>query len=317
MRRKSRLKKKILIIGLIIIFLVIGIVAYLLLKDVKKDPPKDDSVYVTITFDSDGGSEVPNKKIKEGGTVKLPESEKEGFTLSGWFDGEDEVTEETTFTKSTTLKAKWEEEKKFKVTFDSKGGSKVEAITIVCNKKIELPEEPTKKGYTFVNWTYKKNKDDEEETEVSDGEKLPCEDITLNANWEKEKAETYTVTFDSKGGSKISSITIECEKTLTLPKAPTRDGYTFIAWNDKNGKAILDGAMLSCEDVTLYANWEKDKTTPVPATPTPSPTATPTPTEAPTPSPTEEPVATSTPIPVTPTPEAPPKEPESTTNEGN
>ena len=307
MAKRRRVKKGAIAVAIIFILFIIGIIAFFSLMD-KKEPKKEaEELYVNITFDSDGGTEVPNKKIKAGETVKLPNSEKEGFTFSGWFDGEDKVSSETTYGKDTTLKAKWEEEKTFKITFDSNGGSKINPITVICNRKLELPEEPSKKGYTFIKWTEKKDKkdkkDDGEETakEVLDGQLLPCEDITLIANWEKEKTNTYTVTFDSKGGSKVSSITVDCDKTITLPKTPTRDGYTFVSWADINGKVILDGALLYCEDVTLYANWEKKEE--VVITPAPTPEATP------------------TPVPVTPTPEptpvpaTPPPEPTSSTQE--
>ena len=71
----------------------------------------------------------------------------------------------------------------------------------------------------------------------------------------------YTVTFDSKGGSKVSPVKINCElggATVKLPKAPTKDFYEFRVWEDKHGTPILDGALLTCEDVTLYAVWEYD-----------------------------------------------------------
>ena len=69
------------------------------------------------------------------------------------------------------------------------------------------------------------------------------------------------ITFNSKGGSEVKNITLECDKTLSLPKNPTRDGYTFRTWEDKHGTPILSGAKLSCEDVTLYAVWDKNEET--------------------------------------------------------
>lgn len=283
MESKMKLKKQSIIILIVILTIIAGIAAFLLIRGDKDPETTEEVVYVTITFDADGGSEVESKKIKQGEKLILPESEKEGYVLVGWYDEEEEVTNKTKYTKDTLLKAKWEELKTFKISFDSKGGSKVKEIEAICNKKIELPEEPTKDGFTFVKWTDKKEK------EVSDGDLLACEDITLYAVWDKEKGNNFKVYFDSKGGTKVSTITLECDKELTLPAAPTRDGYSFVAWVDKNGKAILDGAKLTCEDVVLYADWKEDANakaatptpevtpTPVPATPTPSPEITPTP----------------------------------------
>ena len=245
---KPNNKKKIIIIISIVLgtLLILGLVLFLVLRNKK----------ITITFDSDGGTTVEVQKIKKGGTITIPESTKEGFTLDGWFIDEQRVTSTTTFNKNTTVKAKWTtaKPKSFKVTFDSKEGSPVEPIEVECNKELTLPENPTKEGYIFVSWV------DKNETPILDDALLACEDITLYANWQEKDAakKYYTVKFDSKGGSNVNSIQVECNTKLKLPtKKPTRTGYEFVSWADKNGKVILDGALLSCENITLYANWKK------------------------------------------------------------
>lgn len=248
---KKNNKKKVIIILSIVLgtLLIVGLILFLLLRNKK----------VTITFDSDGGTAVEVQKIKKGGTINIPESNKEGFTLDGWFIDEQRVTSDTTFSKNTTVKAKWTtaKPKSFIVTFDSKEGSKVEPIEVECNKELTLPEAPTKEGYTFVSWV------DKNETPILDGALLSCEDVTLYANWQKNDAakKYYTIKFDSKGGSNVNPIQVECNTKLKLPtKKPTRTGYEFVSWYDKNGKTILDGALLSCEDLTLYADWKKTST---------------------------------------------------------
>ena len=73
---------------------------------------------------------------------------------------------------------------------------------------------------------------------------------------EKDIKEAITITFDTKGGSKINSITINKDTELTLPKDPTRNGYVFKGWVDKNETPIYNKVLLA-EDTTLYAVWEK------------------------------------------------------------
>ena len=73
---------------------------------------------------------------------------------------------------------------------------------------------------------------------------------------EKDIKEAITITFDTKGGSIIDSITIGKDTELTLPKEPTRDGYVFKGWVDKNETPIYNKVLLA-EDTTLYAIWEK------------------------------------------------------------
>ncbi len=254
--KEKKSKKKIIIpIIIVVVLLLVGLLLFFLLKGDKK---------VTITFDSDGGTTVEKQEIKKGGTITLPTSTKEGFNLDGWYIDETKVTGTTTFDKDTTVKAKWTtgEKKTYTITFDSKGGTEVAQLKVECDTELTLPAAPTKEGYNFVSWV------DKNETPILDKALLSCEDVTLYANWEKkedkkEEKKYYTVTFDSKGGSKVNPIKVECGKTLTLPSNPTRSGYNFVSWYDKNGKTILTGALLSCEDITLYADWkELEKETP-------------------------------------------------------
>ena len=73
---------------------------------------------------------------------------------------------------------------------------------------------------------------------------------------EEDKKETITITFDTKGGSIIDSITIGKDTELTLPKEPTRDGYVFKGWVEKNEIPIYNKVLLA-ENTILYAVWEK------------------------------------------------------------
>ena len=136
------------------------------------------------------------------------------------------------------------------ITFDTKGGSKIESITIGKDTELTLPKEPTRDGYVFKGWV------DKNETPIYD-KVLLAEDTTLYAVWEKDATNNkITITFDTKGGSKIESITISKDTELTLPKEPTRDGYVFKGWVDKNETPIYNKVLLA-EDTTLYAVWEK------------------------------------------------------------
>ena len=136
------------------------------------------------------------------------------------------------------------------ITFDTKGGSKIESITIGKDTELTLPKEPTRDGYVFKGWV------DKNETPIYD-KVLLAEDTTLYAVWEKDATNNkITITFDTKGGSKIESITISKDTELVLPKEPTRDGYVFKGWVDKNETPIYNKVLLA-EDTTLYAVWEK------------------------------------------------------------
>ena len=93
-------------------------------------------------------------------------------------------------------------------------------------------------------------------------------DIELTARW----TPLYILTFDSQGGSAVSSQTVRADRTPNEPTAPTRAGYTFQGWSTEaqNGTPV-DFTQQIGQDTTIYAQWTPE-TTPVnptvPDTPT-------------------------------------------------
>ena len=96
-------------------------------------------------------------------------------------------------------------------------------------------------GYTFGGW----NKADGTAWDYA-SDKV-TDNITLYAKW---AANTYTITFDTAGGSEIAPITQDYGTVITAPEAPTREGYTFIGW-DKEIPTTMPA-----ENMTVTAQWE-------------------------------------------------------------
>ena len=101
-------------------------------------------------------------------------------------------------------------------------------------------------GYTFGGW----NKADGTAWDYA-SDKV-TDDITLYAKW---AANTYTITFDTAGGSEIAPITQDYGTVITAPEAPTREGYTFIGW-DKEIPTTMPA-----ENMTVTAQWEINRYT--------------------------------------------------------
>ena len=137
------------------------------------------------------------------------------------------------------------------IKFDVDGGKNIDDLKINKGSKEILPK-TSKEGYVFKGW-YVNDK------EITD-DYIFNENLTLKAKWEKEKEEvkTFKVTYDSKGGSVVNPTTVECGKLLKLPSNPTKSGYRFMCWEDQNARCIYNDAFLACEDLTLYASWEKE-----------------------------------------------------------
>ena len=101
-------------------------------------------------------------------------------------------------------------------------------------------------GYTFGGW----NKADGTAWDYA-SDKV-TDNITLYAKW---AANTYTITFDTAGGSEIAPITQNYGTAIAVPEAPTREGYTFIGW-DKEIPMTMPA-----ENMTVTAQWKINRYT--------------------------------------------------------
>ena len=185
----------------------------------------------TITFDTNGGSEIAPITQDYGTEITAPDNPtRKGYTFKGW----DKEIPETMPAENITVKAQWEINQ-YTITFDTNGGSEIAPITQDYGTEITAPDNPTRKGYTFKGW-------DKEIPET-----MPAENITLKAQWEINQ---YTITFDTNGGSEIAPITQDYGTEITAPDNPTRKGYTFKGWDKEIPKTM------PAENITLKAQWE-------------------------------------------------------------
>ena len=185
----------------------------------------------TITFDTNGGSEIAPITQDYGTEITAPDNPtRKGYTFKGW----DKEIPETMPAENITVKAQWEINQ-YTITFDTNGGSEIAPITQDYGTEITAPDNPTRKGYTFKGW-------DKEIPET-----MPAENITVKAQWEINQ---YTITFDTNGGSEIAPITQDYGTEITAPDNPTRKGYTFKGWD----KEIPE--TMSAENITVKAQWE-------------------------------------------------------------
>ncbi len=220
----------------------------------------DDEVYYTVMFDSNGGNSVQSQSIKAGELVTKPENPTREatsttkYTFESWqLDGKD-YNFDTPVNSDMTLIAKWKEEsivEKYTVSFNSNGGSAVASQTVEKGQKAKKPTDPTRSGYTFVEWQLN-GKAYNFDTQVTSN-------ITLSASWKENGSTTpvekYTVVFNSNGGSTVSSQTVEKGQKATKPSNPTREGYTFVEWQ-LNGSAYNFSTPVT-SNLTLVAKWNK------------------------------------------------------------
>ncbi len=193
----------------------------------------------TVTFQSEGGSEVASQ-IRANTPAAQPDNPtKEGHTFIGWYSGESEWDFETPVTADLTLTAKWQINR-YTITFDTAGGSEVPSITQDYGTAITPPAAPTRTGYTFAGW------DRESPTT------MPAGDMTITARW---TVNQYTITFKPENGGQDIVIKQDYGTAITAPANPTKTGYTFAGWD----KTIP--STMPAENITLTARWQVNQYT--------------------------------------------------------
>ena len=219
----------------------------------------------TITFDSNGGSDVEEIIIGDGSAADMPtDPTRDGYTFDGWYL-DSEFTQaydwDSAVTSSFTLYAKWIQI--FTITFDSNGGTPVADSDVEGGSSATIPSSPSRSGYTFQGWY-----SDSELTQTYDWDSAVTSDLTLYAKWKSvssgsgggsgggSSTVTYTVRFETNGGSSVSSIKVEKGKVAVKPTDPVKDGSRFDGWyTDSELTQPYDWSSKVTKSITLYAKW--------------------------------------------------------------
>ncbi|MBH5319632.1 InlB B-repeat-containing protein [Paenibacillus sp. GSMTC-2017] len=228
----------------------------------------------TISFNADGGTAVADVNANYDTTIAAPvPPTKDHHTLEGWYK-ESGLTTKWNFATDkivgdTTLFAKWTINQ-YDVNFDVNGGSSITEQHIDHGSLASKPTDPSRTGYTFENWYT-----DSSFTTLYNFAAPISADTTIYAKW---TPISYTVSFNTDGGSSVANLAANYDTTITAPAVPTKSGYTFNGWYKESGYInvwnFTTDKVLS--DTTLYASWTYIEPYVPPTTPT-TPTPTPTP----------------------------------------
>jgi len=221
---------------------------------------KGDDVTVTlsqiiVSFNSNGGSAVPDQVLNYGDKVTEPENPTQyGKYFQGWYTDEGLTTLYnfvTTVTESFTLYAKWGDNE-YTLKYNAGPNGSIEGDeeqTVIHGQSGTQVEAVPDDGYQFVQWSDGSTANPRTDTNVTG-------DITVTAEFAPIE---YTITYHLDGGTNHpdnpATYTIENE-TITLKDA-TRTGYTFEGWYDaaSDGNEVTQIAKGSTGDIDLYAYW--------------------------------------------------------------
>ena len=211
----------------------------------------------TVTFQSEGGSEVASQIRANTPADRPADPTKEGYTFIGWYNGESEWDFETPVTADLTLTAKWQLNR-YTITFDTAGGSEVPSITQDYGTAIIAPANPTKTGYTFAGW--------DKEIPTT----MPAEDMTITARWTENRVIVIIRPDDSKDEPDPGTIHQWGPWRSNGDGTHTRRCTASGCFDQQNGKCyggtpnctqrascILCGAKYGKTDPTRHASLEK------------------------------------------------------------
>ena len=135
----------------------------------------------------------------------------------------------------------------FEVVFDPNGGTG-NIDSIVAYGSVPAPDSKglSNDGKTFLGWSKTRDATVAEFTDTL----FVDSSFVLYAVWGSAAPQTYTITFDTDGGSEVAPITQDFGTAVTAPAAPTKEGYTFVKWEPSVPTTM------PAENTTVKAVWK-------------------------------------------------------------
>lgn len=208
-----------------------------------------------VTWDANGGAcATEYTDFSYNAAIStLPIASKTGHDFNGWFTSTTGGTQITTATKVTadvTYHAHFTASN-YAVTLHTNSGT-INAGNVTSytyGVGATLPTNVSRTGYDFVGWFENSGFTGAAVTNIS------TTAIGAKEYWAKWTPKSYTITFDSNGGSAVASITQGYETSVTPPANPTRTGYTFANWSPEVPSTMpLNGT-------TCVAQWTANTNT--------------------------------------------------------
>jgi len=207
---------------------------------------------LNITYGLFGGiNNVGNPASYESTTdlpVTLLDPTKEGYTFVDWYDNGDFIGDPITeiplgttsdeavyaeFTINSYALQFTDHDDTVLQTADYEFGADTSGVT--------APVAPTRTGYVFSAW------------DISIPETMPAAVVTIQAIY---TAEQHVLSFESNGGSAVTSLTQDTGSAVVQPANPTKEGYVFDDWYNEVGLStayVFD--TMPAVDTEIYAGW--------------------------------------------------------------
>jgi uncharacterized repeat protein (TIGR02543 family) len=227
-------------------------------------------VEVTITFNSNGGSDIDPIVFDSKSDFTMPDNpSKEGYLFQGWFFDNQTFAEPFTVNSMTeneiknnfTVYAKWIIDEDYipsgflRVMFNSMGGTEISHVFVRSGELISEPN-VTKTGYTFEGWYTSSNQGVTLSDLWSFSTQTVDQNVELFAKW---TLNIYSITYVLDGGNNHFLNPAQYTVNISFDIfSPTKAGYTFEGWflnSSFSGNPITSLTTGSTGNITLYAKW--------------------------------------------------------------
>ena len=203
----------------------------------------DSEVYQTITTTGNENITIPENPTKT------------GYEFDGWFWDKDVWSKP--FTANSLLDAPISSDMsvyakfnaiKYDITYNLDGGTHDNPLSYTIEDNITLSD-AEKTGYSFVGW-YKESDFQTEITNIVEG---TIGDLELYASF---SINQYSITFDSDGGSAVSTISQNYNTVVSKPQEPIKAGCEFLGWFEENSQTEYIFDKIEARNVELKAKWQ-------------------------------------------------------------
>lgn len=200
------------------------------------------------TFDETGAPSV--QWIRHGSGAQAPTViPDEGYYFDDWSGSFDNVTSHLIITAQYALKTYTVEfQSGENGIFDDSGADALQ--TVDHGGSATAPTVIPYTGYSFTGWS----------TEFDN----ITQDTIVTAQYQKN---SYTVTFESNGGSAVADISALYDTAIEEPAEPIREYYSLGGWYkdaELTNQWDFETDKVGSSDMTLYAKWNADAITNIP-----------------------------------------------------
>ncbi|SNY54755.1 Listeria/Bacterioides repeat-containing protein [Arsukibacterium tuosuense] len=181
----------------------------------------------TVTFQDWNGTLLKTETVPDGDSATAPaEPGRVGHSFTGWSPANfSSITADTVVTAQYSIKS-------YTVSFVDWNSTVLKTETVNHGSGATPPANPSRTGHSFTNWDRDFN--------------TITANTTVTAQY---SVNSFTLSFDSAGGSAIAAITANFGTNITAPATPTREGYTFAGWTP----ALP--ATMPASNVNVTAQW--------------------------------------------------------------